>query len=613
MAIVPKKEKKILQKAQKFTLAKNWKKAIVQYRLLIAEKEGDQSLHNLLGDLLSKPEVNEKEEAINEFKRAAELYEHHGFLAQAIAVYKKILRLDPDNLEHNSNIAELFIKHGITHDASIQLQTVAQQYIKENKPDRAIAIYEKILKISDSNEIILKTLSDLYLQKSENAKASELFVKMWEIYQKKGEIAKGIDMITKAVELDIKNVPAIQILSNYYIKNKNYSEALSFLDSINAQEIDNITIKKCYGLACAKMDRVNDAIKILESVCSQKSDEIESKKELGILYLKTKNLEKAYNCFTVVGNNYYECRDFENYKILFETYIENDPNNVQALERLLHVYQILNDTEKSNQLEEKLKLITESSFQTGGQSPSDMPEQIEKEHSFQDMLEKDYSDVPEVELDMDVSDEGIELGIDLESLLDSDEKVRGDDALDHAFDLTSTQDFGEVDLSLDDHDTPPEIEFDLDKTDEREIPPEKSEDSLQVSIESELVKDDYATRYELGIAYKEMGLFEEAINEFEYASQNQELKINSKNMLGICFRELGKYPDAIKVFKEIITDRSLDNNTKAAIYFDLALTLELNSEFNESFENYSKVSSLNPDFPDIQNKMNKLKNLISKD
>ena len=311
MVLIPKREKKILQKAQKYAQSKNWKKAISQYRLLLESKGEDQSLHNLLGDLLSKPEVGEKDEAIVEFRHAAELYEQHGFMAQAIAVYKKILRLDPDDIDHHCNLAELFIKHGIVHDATIQLQIVAENYIKDNRSDRAIATYEKILSISAGNEKVLKDLSDLYLQKSEKTKASEIYVKLWDIYQKRGEVEKGIELVTKAVELDINHIPAIQILSNYHIKNKNYSEALSFLDSVNAKDINNLTIKKCYAFACSKMDRVDDAISMFETICSKNSDDIDSKLELGRLYLKNKVLEKAFSCWTAVGNYYYEKRDFE--------------------------------------------------------------------------------------------------------------------------------------------------------------------------------------------------------------------------------------------------------------------------------------------------------------
>jgi len=606
LAIPPKKEKKILQKAQKFTQAKNWKKAIAQYRILLAEKENDQSLHNLLGDLLSKPEVNEKDEAIREFKKAAELYEQHGFMAQAIAVYKKIIRLDPDDIEHNSNLAELFIKHNFVHDAVVQLQIVADQYIKDNRTDRAIAVYEKILSISEGNEKVLKNLADLYLQKSSNEKASDIYVKLWDIYQKRGDTEKGIEMITKAIELNPKNVPAIQILSNYHIKNKNFSEALSFLDSVNAQEINNLTIKKCYAFACAKMERIDDAITMLEEVCSQDTDDIDSRLELGNLYLKKGIYDKAYSCLTVVGNHYYEKRDFEKYKTIFESYVEHDPDNVPALERLLHVYQILNETDKSSELEERLKKLSATSFgKDDVASPVDIQSSWDTAEGVEDFPDDIDIGVPEPteETVPEISDEGIELGVDLESLLGKDQSTEEFTA---DAEVDSTKDFGtEIDF-------PSDLELEPETEAEDEVVLlDESESLPQVSIESELVKDDYASRYELGIAYKEMGLFEEAIDEFRYASQNRELNLTCLNMLGVCYRELGKYSEAIQILRELISNKELDNNSKAAIYFDLALTYEKIGDYNESYKTFSKVASLNPDFPGINERLEKIKNIIS--
>jgi len=613
LALTPKKEKKILQKAQKYNQSKNWKKAIAQYRILLAEKEEDQSLHNLLGDLLSKPEVNEKDEAIAEFKRAAELYETHGFMAQAIAVYKKIIRLDPEEIENNSYLAELFIKHGINHDASLQLQKVAEHYIKDNRADRAIAIYEKILTLSEVSEKVLCSLADLYLQKSEEVKASEIYVKLWDFYKQGPNKEKGLDLLTKAVELNVNNIPAIQLLSNYHIKNKNYTDALSFLDSVNAKDIKNLTIKRCYALACSKMDRPDDAIRILEEICSQDTNDIDSKQELGRLYLDKGKYDSAFTCWTAVGNHYYEKRDFENYKQLFETYMQYDSENVQAMERLLHVYQIVDDKEKASKLEDKLKEITEDSYTT---SKEPMMDKVDAGLSIENSMDNISGEIDlteeiaETELS---SDDGIELGVDLESLFDKEQEATVEtESLSNEIDLETSVDFGDIDLSQDSQEASDDIGLDMDVSNlDEKVDLGDLNKTPQISLESELVKDDFSSRYELGIAYKEMGLFEEAIQEFKYALKSADLNLTCMNMLGVCNREMGKHSEAIEIFTNVLANQDLDNNSKAAIYFDMALTYEQMGDFKESYKHFEGVVSLNPDFPDVQEKLDKVKKLIS--
>jgi tetratricopeptide (TPR) repeat protein len=608
MALSVKKEKKLLLKAQKYTQAGSWKKAIQQYKLLLAEKEDDQSLHNLLGDLLSKPEVAEKEEAANEYKRAAELYEQHGFMAQAIAIYKKIIRLDPENIDNISNLAELLLKHGIQHDAAVQLQTVADQYIKENKIDRAISILERILTVTEANEKVLSTLAGLYLDKSEKIKASDIYIKLWKINQKKGDEIKCIECANKAIELNIKNIMAIQILSNHYIKIENYSEALSFLDSVNAKETNKPDIKKCYAIACSKMNRVEDAIKLFEDVCSADRDDIDSRLELGYLYLKKNNLEKAFNCWIYVGNHFYEKREFEKYKDLLETYVTYDQENIQAFEKLLHLYQILNEKNKVNELETKLRKLTESSYQTSSKDMMSVFDKIDKETVGPKELDLGLKEFSGTDISSPPESEGIELGVDLESLLQKDDKASSN-LLGDIDDLSNQ--LGGIELDFEDNEKLQGLEIEPHYHEPEKKADKKTDPFPQITTESILVKDDYATRYELGIAYKEMGLFEEAINEFKYASQDTGLKFICNNLIGICFRDLGQQEEALKLFREILSDKSIDNNSKAAIYYDIALTYEQIRNYSEALKNYSNVRSLNPDFPDLSLKMDQLKNMIS--
>jgi len=69
------------------------------------------------------------------------------------------------------------------------------------------------------------------------------------------------------------------------------------------------------------------------------------------------------------------------------------------------------------------------------------------------------------------------------------------------------------------------------------------EDSLPRSLE------DPKTHYDLGLAYLEMDMFDEAIKELQIASRDPRLRVRSCNMLGLCFMERDEVELAIKEYE----------------------------------------------------------------
>ena len=68
-------------------------------------------------------------------------------------------------------------------------------------------------------------------------------------------------------------------------------------------------------------------------------------------------------------------------------------------------------------------------------------------------------------------------------------------------------------------------------------------------VEKQLGSEDYDTRYNLGIAYKEMGLIDEAIAEFQIASKDPKRFLECCSMLGLCFIEKGMPKLAVKWYQ----------------------------------------------------------------
>ena len=76
-------------------------------------------------------------------------------------------------------------------------------------------------------------------------------------------------------------------------------------------------------------------------------------------------------------------------------------------------------------------------------------------------------------------------------------------------------------------------------------PPLSSSDGAGISSPDK----DLELHYHLGVGYKEMGLFDYAITEFELACEDPSMKFECYIMLGECFREKGDSEESIKYFE----------------------------------------------------------------
>src|SRR5512146_2783776 len=109
---------KELQEAHKYVAQGKVNRAIAQYKSIIEKDPSDLILLNVIGDLYAQD--NNIPEALNYFYRLADTYTREGFKVKAIAIYKKISKLDRDKPEPLLKLAELNWAQGLAREAREQ-------------------------------------------------------------------------------------------------------------------------------------------------------------------------------------------------------------------------------------------------------------------------------------------------------------------------------------------------------------------------------------------------------------------------------------------------------------------------------------------------------------
>ncbi|GAI74750.1 unnamed protein product, partial [marine sediment metagenome] len=123
---------------------------------------------------------------------------------------------------------------------------------------------------------------------------------------------------------------------------------------------------------------------------------------------------------------------------------------------------------------------------------------------------------------------------------------------------------------------------------------------------------DFHSRYDLGVAYKGMGLYQEAIEEFEIAAKDEELKFKALEMIGSCFLERGKIEDAIKVLNEGLKVTNHPRREYFGIHFLLGNCYEKKNKLKEALQCYYNAYKIDKTIPELTKKINKFTAILKK-
>lgn len=148
------------------------------------------------------------------------------------------------------------------------------------------------------------------------------------------------------------------------------------------------------------------------------------------------------------------------------------------------------------------------------------------------------------------------------------------------------------------------------KPSEAQLSLEEIFNEFKKGVEKQIDSQDYETRYNLGIAYKEMGLLDEAIAEFQIASKDPKKFIESCSLLGVCFVEKGMPKLAIKWYEKGLSTPGYSEEEYQSLRYDLAQTYELIGEWQKAYEIYLEVYAINSAYRNVAQKIRELETVI---
>jgi len=135
----------------------------------------------------------------------------------------------------------------------------------------------------------------------------------------------------------------------------------------------------------------------------------------------------------------------------------------------------------------------------------------------------------------------------------------------------------------------------------------------ELEEESAATEEDPETHYNLGVAFREMGLLDEAIGELQKVCQSAEHGhpfpqiMQTYTWLAQCFLDKGVPEAAIRWYEKALTLPNLDQDTRTALHYELASSQEVAGNKPAALHHFMEVYGSNIDYRDVAERIKTLK------
>lgn len=347
------KTDKLLQQAGKYIVLGKLTLALEQYLKIQESEPDDTTIVNTIGDLYVR--LDDKDNALLWYHKLAEAFEYRELHSNAMATYRKILKLSPKNQEAITLLAQLCERQGQTQNAKTHYQMLAKLKMGLGNHAEAITILKKICSLDpscgESQMVLAQSLelsgnitdaikgylqsATLYAQQGNSMAASQVAENIFRLQPKDKETVKSFFMLLQKINLNQRGLQYINslaldedpefklILSEMFLKEGNFESARQLIQG---------SVRQCPTL-------YKPAIKVLEGLISRRDLD--------------GSLEMVEELFEISVR----LRDESTLKVLLDSLLELDETNSRLLQTLTTVLIRMNDKEKLEGYLKRLVLI----------------------------------------------------------------------------------------------------------------------------------------------------------------------------------------------------------------------------------------------------------------
>jgi tetratricopeptide (TPR) repeat protein len=601
----------IIAAAQKLAAKGLIDKAIAEWEKLLKERN-DGNIHNTIGDLYLKKGADQ--EAIKSFNKAAETFKKDGFYPKAIAIYKKVLNIAPNDTDTFIALAKLNADRGLTGNAIDNYYRAVELYNKEGSTEKAIMVVDKMLNLSSTNVDTRAKIAYLYFRLGLRERAANEYSSIASYCLGENDVERAKEFFDKSIEYDPANISALIGTSKLALINNDHTHAFEALNLALSQAPDNKEVLSAYAKLALDMNRKDDAKKALTMLRELEPSSIETKKLLGAIYIEEGLIQNAWDELLPVIDAALDAERWSEAHELLHNF--RGLQTVPVKQRLLRICKSRGDDSAVSAELKELAALYESDG--ADEDALQMYKEV-MELNTDDMTASDK--ISELEIKLGIAPPAIHIEPAPWEEISIEANVAPPDALpfeENVFAISEPGQEGLITHSAAATEPPASFEINItpddsyvEKSIEETLLPTGADNDLQALFaqfeKPEEKKVDYEAHYMAGLDFKQKGLLDEAINELQKAAKDPDKSQRNSTMLALCYIEKKAYPLAIAEFTRILDAMTPDDSTYLRVKYELANAHMNNKETSRALELYFEIHALDPDFKDVSGKMASLK------
>lgn len=249
---------KALENALKFLSQGKPAQAIGEYQQILKHDPKDQATLMTVGDLFARQ--GDMPRAIEYFQRLAEVYLSDGFNSKAIAIYKKIGKLAPNELAPLERLADLYVQQGVLSEARPLFLQIAEAHLKANKAPKAVEVLNRLLEVEPDNPRVQMRLAELYNVMGQKKEAAQTYFNYAQRLFDRDETDEAQKLIARAVEVEPDNSAALLLQAKIFHLAKQNDKAVAVLakhpEADTGGEVTDLLID--WQLAAGQFDQAAD-------------------------------------------------------------------------------------------------------------------------------------------------------------------------------------------------------------------------------------------------------------------------------------------------------------------------------------------------------------------
>jgi tetratricopeptide (TPR) repeat protein len=594
---VSSKKDKLIEEAQRLALRGQLDKAIKAYEQVITLDPTAINQRQKRAELLVK--AGRIDDARSEFGAIGKFYSSNGYYLKAIAVYKKLQVMFPKDIAITLVLADLNEKHGLAANALVEYKQVYDYYEQNSNSVESLKILEKMHAVDQKNIGIKLKLAEAYFQADQKDESYALFGRLASLLQERHD-SVGLNKLSARIQqlFPEKTEFMIEVLTEQV--RGDAASTLNAVNSIQALLRNNSGDKRLWDLVVEAYQRLNQPQRVkiaYQHYLKFFPEELSVQKGLIECLIAERDVTGAIQLLDQYEQNFYDSSSVKNLLDIYTSLDLVEPINLRVLHGLKRSFEAIGDVENAATIDRKIESLQSFSEKNafderlgGSVTGSDSDQQSEStleiefahvesgvakkkddlpRHNVESPAEPaafDFSEPEEIEIEIEVDD-----GASPFATLAQDDAVSGAeegawlDAVDDVFDSIAT--------------SPRSVRFgsDVDITDAQ-------------------------THYDLGVAFKEMGLYDEAINELRQAADDPERRVACLILQGTCLREKGSLETAENMLRTLLRPGLATEDT-CSIKYELALTCEAAGKGEEAAGLLAEIDVTHPGFRDVRSRL----------